>query len=599
MFDLQKIDLGKDEAEQDSRLREYFLKTSNYENAFNGIKTIIIGRKGSGKSAIFSLLKDELDEAGTIVIPITPDQYSWSALKDYKEAGILPIQAHTNAWKLTLLASVIWKLNETGNVSHNSKLVNYYKYLKDSFVPEKDNLFFNLVDKAKNLISGIKTQWISFEWNDANIIATPLRVTEEIKTLLINEWPLGKQIRILIDRLDDSWDASDESQNLIIGLLKAANEINTTFNEKIIVTVFLRSDIYDNLFFDDQDKLRQYEETLFWNNDDLKAVICERVRVSLDLTEENNEVVWNNLFSEKLYRSKASAEKYIIDRTFKRPRDIISFVRFAIDVAIRNTKCVIEPQDTRTAEEENYSQSKYKDLIIEYKKQITYVKDLLDSFSGSLHKLSKDDLLKRLNNLIISKGINQSPEQILRYQLYVWGVIGVKRQGRAGVKQRGGARFYYYYDDPSINPLAFDDYFIHPSLRHYLNISEKREKIKQQNSDDEISEPQIFGNKNPFTEMIIIHDNDNGTAKLKHNILGEKIITENDVELKKIIKKLETSNINFSRNDTDLLGLNINKMYFYLGYLYKKGHINYMNVEPYSVEINLTTNAKEKLRRRK
>ena len=97
------------------------------------IKTIIIGRKGSGKSAIFSLLNDELDEAGTIVIPITPNQYSWSALKKYKENGILPIQAHTNAWKLTLLASVILKLNETGNVSHNSKLVNYYKYLKDSF----------------------------------------------------------------------------------------------------------------------------------------------------------------------------------------------------------------------------------------------------------------------------------------------------------------------------------------------------------------------------------------------------------------------------------------------------------------------------------
>lgn len=52
MYDLTKIDLGKDEAEQDQRLREYFLKTSNYKNALSGIKTIVIGRKGSGKSAI-------------------------------------------------------------------------------------------------------------------------------------------------------------------------------------------------------------------------------------------------------------------------------------------------------------------------------------------------------------------------------------------------------------------------------------------------------------------------------------------------------------------------------------------------------------------
>lgn len=56
MLELSKIDLGKDEAEQDERLKEYFLKTTSYENALTGKKTIIVGRKGSGKSAIFTLI---------------------------------------------------------------------------------------------------------------------------------------------------------------------------------------------------------------------------------------------------------------------------------------------------------------------------------------------------------------------------------------------------------------------------------------------------------------------------------------------------------------------------------------------------------------
>jgi hypothetical protein len=30
-------------------------------------------------------------------------------------------------------------------------------------------------------------------------------------------------VRIIIDRLDDSWDASDDSKNLIIGLFKAGS----------------------------------------------------------------------------------------------------------------------------------------------------------------------------------------------------------------------------------------------------------------------------------------------------------------------------------------------------------------------------------------
>lgn len=477
MYDLAKIDLGKDEAEQDQRLKEYFLKTPYYENALAGKKTIIIGRKGSGKSAIFILMQDELEKSGSLVIPITPDQYSWSALKDYKEKGILPEQAHTNAWKLTLLASVVWKLNEIDHINKKSKLKDYYKYMQDAYSPSQDNWFLHIVDKIKKIMSGIKTQWVSFNFDATSTIATPLKIIDELKLLLIREWPNNYKVRILLDRLDDSWDASKESQYLIIGLLKAANEINATFADKIIVSIFLRSDIYDNLFFDDQDKLRQYEETIYWNKDDLKAVVCERVRVSLKLENFEIEEIWRNLFSKKPYRSKASPEKYILDRTFKRPRDVISFVRFSIEMALRNGHAVIEPTDTRLAEEEKYSQSKYKDLIIEYQKQYQHIKDLLDSFSGSLHKLSQNELKKRINNFIQTRNLTDQPVQLIR-QLFTWGVIGIKRQGRAGVKQRGGTNFFYYYDDPSINPLAHDNYYIHPSLRYHLNISEKREKIK-------------------------------------------------------------------------------------------------------------------------
>ena len=64
MYNLRKIDLGNDEAEQDARLEEYFLRTTYYKNAMNGSKTLVIGRKGSGKSAIFILLEKEIKREG-------------------------------------------------------------------------------------------------------------------------------------------------------------------------------------------------------------------------------------------------------------------------------------------------------------------------------------------------------------------------------------------------------------------------------------------------------------------------------------------------------------------------------------------------------
>jgi hypothetical protein len=471
MYDLDRIDLGKDEAEQDERLREYFIKTDHYENTISGIKTIIIGRKGSGKSAIFALAKEQLENRGDLVIPITPFQYSINALKEYKEAEITTEQAHTNAWKITLLSAIVWKLNENNLVSRNSKLVGYYKYMKDAYVPS-DEWFQNIAYKAKNALKCVKSEYVSFNFGEEG---SPLRIINEIQDLLLKEWPSNKCIRIIIDRLDESWDASEEAKYMIISLLKAANQINGSFRGKVIVTVFLRSDIYEGLYFEDQDKLRQNEEVLRWDNDNLKAVVCERVRVSLNLASELSiSEIWNSLFCQMKYRSKASAEKYIIDRTFKRPRDMISFVRLALEIAVREGHTCIERNDTRTAEEETYGQSKYKDLIIENQKQYPYVKDLLDYISSSVNKQSREDLLSKTSSFIETYGIREKqPNQILR-QLFQWGVIGVELKGGTGIKHKGGTRFVYYYENPSINPLNFRTFCIHPSLKYPLNIREKR-----------------------------------------------------------------------------------------------------------------------------
>ena len=162
----------------------------------------------------------------------------------------------------------------------------------------------------------------------------------------------------------------------------------------------MRSDIYEGLYFEDQDKLRQNEEVLRWDNDDLKAVVCERVRVSLNLDKGiSTSQIWNTLFCPMKYRSKASAEKYIIDRTFKRPRDMISFIRLALEIAAKGEHNCIERNDTRTAEEEKYGQSKYKDLIIENQKQYPYVKDLLDFISSSVNKQSREELLSKASSV--------------------------------------------------------------------------------------------------------------------------------------------------------------------------------------------------------
>ena len=50
---------GKDGADYEENLSNFFLETEVYRKALTASKSIIIGRKGTGKSAIFKFLQSK------------------------------------------------------------------------------------------------------------------------------------------------------------------------------------------------------------------------------------------------------------------------------------------------------------------------------------------------------------------------------------------------------------------------------------------------------------------------------------------------------------------------------------------------------------
>ena len=56
---LERLDLGDVAAENESRqLRNYFVRTGQFVQAKRGHARLVIGRKGSGKTAIFYAIRD-------------------------------------------------------------------------------------------------------------------------------------------------------------------------------------------------------------------------------------------------------------------------------------------------------------------------------------------------------------------------------------------------------------------------------------------------------------------------------------------------------------------------------------------------------------
>ena len=155
---LADIDLGGIDAESDPRLEEYFVTTPYVHNAFSGRRSLFLGRKGSGKSALFTQLPrlaSTLDSPDRSVALLTPDQYSWSALKKYREQGLLDEHAHTNAWKLSLaieISAALLEIDKAWTPGAGEALEKIRKFLTDNF----GTVTPGLLNTAKSLIKGVQ-----------------------------------------------------------------------------------------------------------------------------------------------------------------------------------------------------------------------------------------------------------------------------------------------------------------------------------------------------------------------------------------------------------------------------------------------------------
>ena len=69
-MDLRHIEFGRDTAEFDRHLSEYFLTTPTFESVKAGEKSVVIGRKGAGKTALLRYCVENETAATEYVVKI-------------------------------------------------------------------------------------------------------------------------------------------------------------------------------------------------------------------------------------------------------------------------------------------------------------------------------------------------------------------------------------------------------------------------------------------------------------------------------------------------------------------------------------------------
>lgn len=260
---LEKISFGERVAEQESeKLSNYFVKTQQWESLYNGDVDIVFGAKGSGKSALYTLLLKRVDEfkAKKVILLSAEKPTGKTVFSDVSDEPPTAEKEFITLWKIYFLQIICDWLITNGHNSGDAKAV-IDKLIEAGLIEQRNTLkrFVNSAMKfAKQLVNiesveggasieGSITGKITFKTpTEAQRKVGYISVDELFDSL--NKYLEGADIKfwLLCDRLDVAFEQSlDLEKNALRALFKVYLDLEEF--EFISLKIFLRNDIWNRI----------------------------------------------------------------------------------------------------------------------------------------------------------------------------------------------------------------------------------------------------------------------------------------------------------------------------------------------------------------
>ncbi len=424
-LNLLKLGIGCEIAEEEKdKLLSYFIEIDAYHKALERNISIFIGQKGSGKSALFIKLEDELSKDNlNFNVIIRPD--SDELLEDVELSKLYNNERSKKAFFRTVWSYVIYsKLFLVIFSRLNPNKIPYYvpskleKEIIEFKNTNKDELvlnFFGALKKLNEIIAG------------QSLIDNPSILEDFHAKYLgklnkyIHEYFKDKKyyhINVLGDNLDKTWDSRNDlsvQSEMLLSLFEFSNKMvrDLSFDErndvKISIVLLLRKDIFDYIlkFSREPDKLTVRTYEIDWSNNPnlLKNLIEERFRFSLN-KEKNEDIssVWNEYFDfpEPIHPYE-KVQKIIV----LRPRDIIYFFTKLFESAVNKDHTKINNEDYNYAVDA-YANFLQKNLIAEMKSEFPNIDQLFNKLF--LEYYDKELDYNVFKNIVHSLGYNDINE---------------------------------------------------------------------------------------------------------------------------------------------------------------------------------------------
>jgi hypothetical protein len=281
---LEKLDLGDLAAENEIKaLDSYFVPTAQYQQAKRGHARLVVGRKGSGKTALFYGIRSTFRPIKShLVLDLKPEGHQFKKLRE-AVLSRLPsgVQQHvlTSFWNYLLVMELAHEIihHERSWAYRDPRLQASFKKIELGYGETEETEQGDFSERLLTLVEEIIRKGGDFTSLSSTadisrlIHARPIRELNDAITAYLN---VGKRdVWLLFDNLDKSWavqKAHDEDILLLRALLEATRKLQRQFESRgvdLFSIVFIRNDIYQHLILEPAERGKETAAVLDWNDE--------------------------------------------------------------------------------------------------------------------------------------------------------------------------------------------------------------------------------------------------------------------------------------------------------------------------------------------
>lgn len=470
---LKAISLGVLRAEDDTEmLRNAFIETADYRTLIEtSDRVIVVGRRGTGKSALTSQLQKHWQGVDTAnIIRIIP--------KEHQIIGLRPLISRFGE-KFNLVkagSKLIWRYALVMEAA--IALRPHYKFKKnvDSFLERAINRWpstnIDVTEKVKRLLSSnLKNDKSPEELIGELPAQLELEELEKAVAALCSD--LGHQLVVLVDRLDEGYEPDHVGVGFIDGLVQATIHLKTKIPE-IKPIVFIRDNIFRSVQIQDLDYTRNIEGhvlRLHWDEATLFNFATKRIAISLNISHESSLKIWNACAVGQLSGKEGFTK--CLKLTLYRPRDLLALLNEAFLAGARHETQHLEFQHIESSADQ-ISLNRFNDLIKEYSDEVPGLAAYAGAFRGKDPEQSVKNAISYLEE-IFSKGSTNSKVQqdIFILEDAKSAIPALYSVGFLGIQEGVTGKFVFCHDGRSANKefQMGDAILVHPCYWMAINCN--------------------------------------------------------------------------------------------------------------------------------